>query len=106
MSEKTTSSASTKGSSPEFTASHRSVSAGVYRKQVKNDDGSVDTLFNVDLRRYYHKGNERKHTHVLGESDVPFALQALQECYAYAVEQRRVLRKSKPPVDDSRSGHQ
>ena len=71
----------TEATKPLHTVTHGAVSAAVFA------DSRDQATLNVSLRKSYRDGNGTwQHTHTLKAADLPTAIQALQECYEFAIE--------------------
>jgi hypothetical protein len=67
------------------------VSAAIFAEVVRLPSGTDITTHRVSLRRSYRdqQANEWEHTHVLGDSDLLPAAEALRKCFEIIEERRR-----------------
>jgi hypothetical protein len=77
-------------SSPISSVRFGNVSAGIFAEDVQTAAGKIATVYNISLRiGYRDKSGEWKHTHVLSDSDLLPAAEALRQCYHIIEERRR-----------------
>jgi hypothetical protein len=76
---------------PVATVRYGDVSAAIFAETVRLPSGTEVTTHRVSLRRSYRdqQANEWKHTHVLGDSDLLPAAEALRKCFELIEERRR-----------------
>ena len=76
---------------PVATVRYGNVSAAIFAEAVRLPSGTEVTTHRVSLRRSYRdqQTNEWKHTHVLGDSDLLSAAEALRKCFEIIEGRRR-----------------